>query len=75
MHDNVILQDNESTILLDRNSQTSSLKCTCHIEIWYFFIMDQVMDQVKWGQARVTHCPTDIMLADYLTKPLQGTTF
>ena len=31
--DNIIHQDNESTMLLDNNGQLSSMKNTCHIDI------------------------------------------
>ena len=29
-------------------------------------------DNVKQGQLRIEHCPTGDMVADYFTKPLQG---
>jgi hypothetical protein len=40
--ENLLLQDNKSLILLERNGKTSSRKCTRHINIQYFFITDQV---------------------------------
>ena len=42
-----------------------------HIAIKFFWITDRV----KQGLLRVQHCPTDIMLADFFTKPLQGKKF
>ena len=36
--DNVIYQDNQSAILLERNGKASSSKCTKHIAVLYFFI-------------------------------------
>ena len=42
-----------------------------HISIRYFFIKDLV----DRGVVNVEYCPTDLMLADYMTKPLQGKAF
>ena len=39
--------------------------------MWYFFITDRI----KNGEVKVAYCPTNNMLADFFTKPLQGTTF
>ena len=69
--DNVVFQDNESAMLLERNGRASSSKRTRHIEIRYFF----VTDNIHRGRMRVSHCPTDRMVADFFTKPLQGTSF
>ena len=38
--ENLILQDNKSSILLERNGKASSGKRTRHINIRYFFITD-----------------------------------
>jgi hypothetical protein len=40
--ENLLLQDNKSSILLERNGRATSGKCTRHINICYFFISDQV---------------------------------
>ena len=42
-----------------------------HISIKFFWITNRV----KQGLLRVQHCPTDIMLADFFMKPLQGKKF
>ena len=42
-----------------------------HIDIKFFWITDRV----KQGLLHVHHCPTDIMLADFFTQPLQGKKF
>ena len=39
--DNIVNQDNQSTILLSRNRKASSSKSTKHINIRYFFVTDQ----------------------------------
>ena len=67
----MVLQDNESAILLEKNGRRSSSKRTRHIEIRYFF----VTDNVKRGRMRIEHCPTGDMVADFFTKPLQGAAF
>jgi len=33
------------------------------------------MDNIKQGEVKVAYCPTGDMLADFFTKPLQGTAF
>ncbi len=66
-----LLQDNKSSILLERNGKASSRKRTRHINICYFFITDQVNMKeltIKW-------CPTKQMGADLMTKPIQGSHF
>jgi hypothetical protein len=69
--DNIILQDNESAILLEKNGRQSSTKRTRHLEIRYFFVTDNV------NRKRITieHCPTGDMTGDYFTKPVQGSLF
>ena len=67
----ILFQDNMSTILLQKNGKKSSSKRTKHIDMRYFFIKD------RWdnGEFKIKHCPTDEMLADMFTKPLQGMKF
>ncbi len=48
-----------------------SSKRTRHIEIWYYYVADQVAKE----DLRVVWCPMDKMIADFLTKPLQGKAF
>jgi hypothetical protein len=69
--DNIIFQDNKSTMLLERNGKASSSKRTKHINVRYFFITDRILK----GEVRVDWCPTKEMVADFLTKPLQGSMF
>jgi hypothetical protein len=69
--DNVVYQDNQSAMLLERNGRASSGKRTRHVDIRYFF----VADRIKKKQLRVEYCPTEEMIADFFTKPLQGSLF
>jgi hypothetical protein len=69
--DNIIYQDNQSAMLLERNGMRSSGKKTRHIEIRYYFITDNI----RRGTASVEYCPTEDMYADFFTKPIQGSLF
>lgn len=64
-------QDNMSTVRLEVNGKRSSGQRTRHLNIKYFF----VTDQIEQGWLRVSYCPTDKMIADINTKPLQGALF
>jgi hypothetical protein len=69
--EDILYQDNESAILLQNNGRLSCGKGTKHIHIRFFFITDQI----DKGKIMVKHCPTEEMIADYFTKPLQGALF
>ncbi len=68
---NLLLQGSKSSMLLKKNGKPSSGKCTRHINTRYFSITDRVdmpEDEIKW-------CSTKKMVADFMTKPLQGSHF
>jgi len=65
-----IYQDNMSTIALVKNGSSNSAR-TRHIAIRYFFISDRVNS----GEIKIEYMQTGDMLADILTKPLQGNLF
>ena len=67
----VLHQDNMSTMLLQNNGRMSCGKGSRHINIRYFFITDRIKNK----EIRVQYCPTEEMIADYFTKPLQGSLF
>ena len=67
----VVYQDNTSSILLERNGRSSSTKRTKHMHIHYFYVTEQVQNKT----IHVAHCPTEEMVADFFTKPLQGSLF
>ncbi len=69
--DNILYQDNKSAILLETNGRVSSSKQTKHIKIQYYYIADCIAK----GDLSVVWCPTNKMIADFLTKPLQGKVF
>ena len=69
--ENIIYQDNQAAILLEKNGKASSGKRTKHINMRYFFVTDRIAKRdvsVEW-------CPTGEMTGDFLTKPLQGALF
>ena len=68
---NILYQDNKSAILLEKNGRKSSSKRTRHLNIRYFFLTDQH----EKGNIDIQYCPTDDMVGDYMTKPLQGEKF
>jgi hypothetical protein len=65
-----LLEDNMSTIALVKNGKSNSSR-TRHIAIRYFF----VSDKVEGKEIDIEYMPTESMLADILTKPLQGDHF
>eukprot|EP00978_Attheya_sp_CCMP212_P026370 scaffold86575_cov62-Attheya_sp.AAC.4 len=65
---NVVGQDNMSTMILENNGRASSSRQTWHINNQYFFA-------TSWNKNKamsVVHCPGGEMVANYFTKPLQG---
>ncbi len=68
---NILYQDNKSAMLLETNGPALSSKHTRHIEIWYYYVANRVAKR----DLRVIWCPTDKMIANSLTKPLQGKAF
>ena len=69
--DNIIYQDNQSAIKMERNGRMSSTGRTRHIHIRYFWVKDLVDQKL----VKIEYCPTEIMLADFFTKPLNGYLF
>jgi hypothetical protein len=69
--DNILLQDNQSAMLLETNGRRSAGKRSRHMNIRLFF----VADQKEKGNVSIKFCPTDQMTADYMTKPLHGQKF
>lgn len=66
----IVYQDNKSTIILAEKGKSTNQR-TRHINIRYYAIKD-LIDK---GEALVVYKPTEEMVADYLTKPLQGRLF
>ena len=62
-------QDNQSTIHLIKNNKPTSQR-TKHIDIRYFFLRNRNESDLS-----IIYAPTTDMVADLLTKPLQGQQF
>jgi hypothetical protein len=71
VQDNILFQDNKSTILLEYNQKALSSKHTKHINIPCFFIINRV----NKGDVSLVWCPTGDMIGDFMTKPIQGALF
>ena len=56
---------------MERNGKFSSSKRTKHIDMRYFFITDRIEKK----EVSVEYCPTEEMIGDFFTKPLQGSLF
>jgi hypothetical protein len=65
-----VFQDNKSTISLVEKGRSTSER-TRHINIRFFF----VKDKIDSGYVKIEYLPTGEMIADILTKPLQGGLF
>ena len=71
MKEKLLFQQNESTIRMEVNSRNSCTGNSRHVDIRFFFIHDRDKD----GEVKVVYCPTNKMVADFFTKPLQGSLF
>ena len=63
-------QDNQSTIAMISDTVKESMR-TRHIKVRYFWLRERI----KHGELTVVYVPTGAMLADLLTKPMQGKMF
>ena len=69
--EDILMQDNKSAIILQKNYPYSTRKGSKHIHVRYFFVVDKLGKK----EIKILYCPTDKMLADYNSKPLQGQLF
>jgi len=56
---------------LKKNGRKSCGEKLRHIDVRYFFIKDVL----KREDIKIEHCRTDLMIADFFTKPLQSNLF
>jgi hypothetical protein len=68
---NILYQDNQSSIKIEKNGKRSSGQKTKHMDNRYFWIKDRLENE----GIVVEYCPTVLMIADFFTKPLQGALF
>lgn len=69
--ENILYQDNQSAIKIEQNGARSCGRQSRHIDMRYFFIKDRLGSE----KIDVIYCPTEYMVADFFTKPLQGKLF
>ena len=69
--ENIVFQDNMSTIKLAENGLASAGKRSRHLNVRLFFMTDLI----KRKELEVKYCPTDQMTSDFMSKPTQGKTF
>ena len=65
-----LYEDNKSVIAMANNGRSYSDK-TRHIKIHHYFVKSYLDN----GEFTLNYCPTEDMIADILTKPLQGSQF
>jgi hypothetical protein len=68
---NIIHRDNQSAMKLEQNGKASCGKGTRHFNIKYFYITDLIQRK----EVSIEYCPTEQMIADFMTKPLTGQKF
>ena len=56
---------------MERHGKRSSSRRTRHFDVRFF----NVKDKLQANNVRVVYCPTEKMVADFFTKPLQGAQF
>ena len=71
MRENIVYQDNQSSLKLENNGRGSSGGRTQQINIRYFFVTDRIAK----SDLTMKNCPTGMLVADFYTKLLQGKLF
>jgi hypothetical protein len=71
LKENILYQDNQSAIKIEKNGKASGGQRTKHMDARYFFIKDRIESE----NITIEYCPTELMMADFFTKPLQGNLF
>ena len=69
--ENILCQDNKNAMLLDTNRCKSDGKPSHHLNIQYFYVVDQTAK----GHIDIRYCPTDKMIRDYMKNPLHRAKF
>ena len=65
LKEDILMQDNQSCILLQKNYPYSNGKGSKHIHIRYFFVVDKIRNK----EVKIAYCPTAKMIANYSSKP------
>jgi hypothetical protein len=71
LEENIFYQDNQSRTRFEKNGHRLCGPSSRHIDIRYFFIKDRIgLEGID-----MQHCPTEQILTNFFTKPLQGSLF
>ena len=62
---------NKSTILLEKKGRVAACRRSQAINIRYF----SIKDHVEKKELQIESCPTNLMVGDLISKPLQGEKF
>ena len=68
---NIFIQDNQSDINMESNRSKLCTGNSSHIVVRYFF----TKDRIKKGEMVVNYCRTELMIAGFFGKSLQGRGF
>ena len=71
LKNNILLQDNMSAILIEKNGRNCLGKRNRAIDVRYFAIRDSM----QRGDIEIKHLGSNYMIADFFTKCLQGKRF
>jgi len=71
LEQNILYEDNQSAMKIAKNGVRSCGQNSRHYLIRYYFIKDRLSKD----NINIQYCPTSQMLADFFTKPLQGSLF
>ena len=71
LKENTVYQDNVSALKMEKNGRNSCTGKSRHIDVRYLFTKDRFLK----GKIDLKYCATEKMVADFLTKPLQGKLF
>ena len=70
-NEDILFQDNQSSVLLESNGIYSAGKGSKHIHVRYYMITDWM----KKKEFKIMYCLTGEMITAIFTKPLQGAQF
>ena len=68
IEENILFQDNQSAIKIEYNGKASSVQKTKYMDKIYIWIKARLQSE----GIKVEYRPTEKMIADFFTKPLQG---
>ena len=71
LEENIIFQENRSSMLMKKNGEQSCGKETMHIDRWYFFIKDRIEKK----KVIIEYCRIEEIIGYIFSKTLKGSLF